>query len=253
MIAAALALGVVIGLALGGLGGGGSILTVPVLVYLLDLTPQQATTASLVIVGMTAAAGTAVHTRSGGTRWRTGTLLALAGVPASLLGSVANTRVDPEALLLVFAAVMAVAAAGMLLRASGPTGTQPPTARRLRTRALWLVGAGLVVGFLTGFLGVGGGFVVVPALVVLLGMPMRAAVGTSLLVIALNSVVALGARAGTGSYDWPVIVPFAVGAVLASVVGARLAHRLPAVTLTRSFAMLLLIVAAYVAAQVLLG
>lgn len=249
---AALALGVVIGLTLGALGGGGSILTVPALVYLLDLTPQQATTASLVIVGVTAAVGTAVHARHGGTRWRSGGLLALAGVPASLLGSVLNARVDPDLLLLVFAVVMTAAAVGMLLRSRGPVSASPAAAPRRRKRALQLVVAGLLIGFLTGFLGVGGGFVVVPALVVLLSMPMRMAVGTSLLVIALNSAVALGARAGTGSYDWDVIVPFTVGAVVASVVSARVAHRLPAAALTRSFAVLLLLVAGYVAAQVLL-
>lgn len=252
MIAAALALGVLIGLTLGALGGGGSILTVPALVYLLDLTPQEATTASLVIVGVTAAVGTAAHARHGGTRWRSGGLLALAGVPASLLGSLLNTRVDPDVLLLAFAAVMTVAAVGMLLRSRGPGGAHPAPVARRRTRAAQLVVAGLLIGFLTGFLGVGGGFVVVPALVVLLSMPMRMAVGTSLLVIALNSAVALGARTGTGTYDWEVIVPFTVGAVVASVVSARLAHRLPAAALTRSFAVLLLLVAGYVAAQVLL-
>lgn len=252
MIAAALALGVLIGLTLGALGGGGSILTVPALVYLLDLTPQEATTASLVIVGVTAGVGTAAHARHGGTRWRSGGLLALAGVPASLLGSLLNARVDPDALLLAFAAVMTVAAVGMLLRSRGPGPVHPAPVARRRKRAAQLVVAGLLIGFLTGFLGVGGGFVVVPALVVLLSMPMRTAVGTSLLVIALNSAVALGARTGTGTYDWEVIVPFTVGAVVASVVSARLAHRLPAAALTRSFAVLLLLVAGYVAAQVLL-
>ena len=252
MIAGALALGILIGLTLGALGGGGSILTVPALVYLLDLTPQQATTASLVIVGVTAAAGTVAHGRHGGTRWTAGGLLALAGVPASLLGSLLNARVEPDVLLLAFAAVMTVAAVGMLLRSRGGEATSPPPAPNRRRRAMQLVLAGLLIGFLTGFLGVGGGFVVVPALVVLLSLPMRQAVGTSLLVIALNSAVALGARATTGTYEWDVILPFTAGAVAASLVSARLAHRLPATALTRAFALLLLLVAGYVAAQVLL-
>ena len=252
MIAVAVALGVAIGLTLGALGGGGSILTVPALVYVLGLTPQEATSASLVIVGMTAVAGAASHARSGGTRWRAGGLLALLGVPASVLGSRLNARVDPDLLLLSFAALMLVAAAGMLLRGSGtaPEASAQRSRRSLRG-SLTLLVAGLGIGFLTGFLGVGGGFVVVPVLVVLLGMPMSVAIGTSLLVIALNSAVALGARAGTGAFDWSVIVPFTLAAVVASAAGAAAARRLPTSALSRAFGVLLLLVAGYVVGQVL--
>lgn len=254
MIAAAVALGLAIGLTLGALGGGGSILTVPALVYLLDLTPQEATSASLVIVGVTAVAGAVSHTRSGGTRWRAGGLLALLGIPASVLGSRLNARVDPDVLMLSFAGLILVAAAGMLLRRSGSAPDPGPTRGRRSLRgSLTLLAAGLGIGFLTGFLGVGGGFVVVPVLVILLGMPMGVAVGTSLLVIALNSAVALGSRAGTGSFAWEVIVPFTAAAVVASTAGAAVARRLPTSSLSRAFGVLLLLVAGYVAGQVLLG
>lgn len=119
---------------------------------------------------------------------------------------------------------------------------------------LRLVAAGLVVGFLTGFLGVGGGFVIVPALVLALRMPMPAAVGTSLLVIALNSAVALAARAGAGSgFVWSVIVPFTVAAVLGSLLGGRAARRISPSTLTRAFGGLLVAVALYVATRAVLA
>ena len=268
MIAGALGLGLLVGLALGGLGGGGSVLTVPALVLVLGLTAQEATTASLVIVGTTAAAATVGHARAGHTRWRAGALLALVGAPASLLGSVLNRRADQDVLLLAFAALVLVAAAGMLLRArSGGRGplprspdAAPPagggmlTATRPRTRrVVQLVAAGLGIGLLTGFLGVGGGFVVVPVLVVLLGVPMPVAVGTSLLVISLNSAIALAARVGHGVVVWDVVVPFTAAAVAGSLAGERVAGRVDAARLTAAFAGLLVAVAVAVAAQAVLG
>ena len=282
MIAGAVALGLLIGLSLGALGGGGSILTVPALVFVLGLSAQEATTASLVIVGVTAAAASAGHARSGHTKWRSGFLLAAIGVPASLAGTVLNRRVDPDVLLLSFAALMLVAAVGMLLRArsvsrrqapvepsqpaspdasggSTATATQArpahavPAARSRLGHAWRLAAAGLGIGFLTGFLGVGGGFIVVPVLVVLLSTPMPVAVGTSLLVISLNSAVALAARAGHGSFDWNVIVPFTIAAVAGSLAGKRAADRISPNKLTVAFAVLLVAVAVYVAVQAVLG
>lgn len=282
MILGAVALGLLIGLSLGALGGGGSILTVPALVYVLSLPARQATTASLVIVGVTAAAAAVGHARSGHTRWGSGLLLTTVGVPASLLGTSLNRRVQPDVLLLSFAALMLVAAVAMLVRAlrsrtadsvepphledehargSGTrtltrprTGTPVPTRSRSRAgQAMRLGAAGLGIGFLTGFLGVGGGFIVVPALVVLLGTPMPVAVGTSLLVISLNSAVALAARAGSGSFDWTVIVPFTAGAVAGSLAGKRVADRVNPDKLTVAFAVLLVAVAVYVAARAALG
>jgi len=258
----ALGLGVLIGLVIGALGGGGSILTVPALVFVVGLSAQAATTASLVIVGITAAVAALGHARSGSTRWRTGFLLAAAGVPASVLGSVLTRSVDQSALLLAFAALRLVAAAGMLVRThhgdephdvAGPRATTTAVRPARARTALRLGGAGALIGFLTGFLGVGGGFVIVPVLVLALHFPMPAAVGTSLLVIALNSAVALAARAAHGAYDWDVIIPFTAAAVVGALFGKRVSDRLPAATLTRAFAVLLLLVAAYVAVRALQG
>jgi uncharacterized membrane protein YfcA len=273
MILGALALGVLIGLSLGALGGGGSILTVPTLVFVLGLTAQQATAGSLVIVGVTAAIASVGHARARNTRWVKGATLALVGVPASILGSKLNRDVDPDLLLLAFAILMVVAAMGMLLRASptsptvpqeaqpgnGTTGTLTRTHAPLTTApaalstAVRVIAAGLGIGFLTGFLGVGGGFIIVPVLVVLLRYDMPVAVGTSLLVIALNSAVALVARLGHGGLVWHVVLPFTFAAVAGSLGGKRLADRIDPGSLTRAFAVLLLAVAAYVGIRAGIG
>lgn len=256
MILGALALGLLIGLSLGALGGGGSILTVPALVFVLGLSAQEATTGSLVIVGVTAAIASVEHARAGHTRWRRGLTLAAFGVPASLLGTSANRHADPDLLLLAFAALMLVAAAGMLVRAQhidDAPASGGTTLVRTRVSTTKLAVAGLGIGLLTGFLGVGGGFVIVPVLVVLLGFEMPVAVGTSLLVIALNSGVALAARAQHGTFVWSVIVPFTIAAITGSVVGERVSQRIPARGLTLRFAGLLVLVAGYVGVRALLG
>ena len=260
MTALALGLGLLIGVTLGALGGGGSILTVPVLVYLLGESPQSATTASLVIVGVTSAAAAVGHARGHRVRWLAGAVVGAVGVPASLLGTRLNAEVDPDVLLVSFAALMVVAAAAMLLRTLKGTSTPDEDDEQLRgagTRAprtaVKVVVAGLVVGFLTGFLGVGGGFVIVPALVLALGYDMPVAVGTSLLVISLNSGVALVARGAEGSFSWAVIVPFTLAAVVGSSGGKRLADAASGTMLTRAFAVLLLLVAGYVLARAGLG
>ncbi len=264
MLLAAVGLGLAIGVVIGALGGGGSVLSVPVLVFALGLGAQEATTASLVIVGVTAAAAAISYARSGHTRWRTGLTLAAAGIPASVLGSYLNRSVEENVLLLAFAAVMLLAAAGMLLRTQPgdepPDRPEPsapaarPDLRRPGRLLSWrLVSAGLVIGFLTGFLGVGGGFVIVPVLVLGLGLALPAAVGTSLLVIALNSGVALAARSVGGSFAWEVIVPFTTAAVAGSLLGKRVADRLPSAVLTRAFAVLLVLVAGYVVVRAVPG
>ncbi|WBC16444.1 sulfite exporter TauE/SafE family protein [Micromonospora sp. WMMA1998] len=256
--AAAGGLGLLIGLVLGALGGGGAILTVPALVYLLGESAQEATTSSLVIVGLTAVVGMAGHARSHRVRWGTGAVFGGVGVPAAFAGSLANRHVEQHVLLLGFAALMAVAAIGMLAQSRG--GTEPceadgPTvpSRSTPAGAAKVVAAGLAVGFLTGFLGVGGGFLIVPALVLAVGLPMPAAVGTSLLVIAVNSAASLLARTGSTHYDWAVITPFTLAAMVASLAGKRVADRLPPTATTRAFAALVLLVAAFIGVRTATG
>ncbi|POX37696.1 integral membrane family protein [Streptomyces sp. Ru73] len=241
----ALAAGAVVGLALGALGGGGSVLAVPALIYLLGFPPAAATTASLLIVTATSLTALYAHARAGNVRWRAGALFAAAGlVPAALAGAVA-ARLPHWLLTLAFAAVAALAAVRMLRCARPDDGPprQPSAVRPVRA-----AGSGAGLGALTGLLGVGGGFLAVPALVTVLAFEMRAAVGTSLLVISANSLASLATRGATASgLDWAVIAPFTATAVLGAWDGKRLAAKASGPVLQRAFAVVLLAVAAFMA------
>lgn len=188
----ALIAGAVIGLALGALGGGGSVLAVPALIYLLGFTPAAAATASLIIVTATSATALYTHATSGNVRWKTGALFAAAGMVPAIAAATLAARLPEAVLTAAFAAIAALAALRML---KPPDPDQQPRPVRPARAA----GAGAGLGAVTGFLGVGGGFLAVPALVSVLGLRMRAAVGTSLLVITVNSLAALAARAGTST------------------------------------------------------
>ncbi|HEU5474920.1 MAG TPA: sulfite exporter TauE/SafE family protein [Actinophytocola sp.] len=258
MLLVALPAGLLIGLTLGVLGAGGSILTIPVLVYLLGQDPHQATTASLIIVGLAAAAGAVVHGRAGRVRFGTGLVFGLLGAAGSYLGSRASAAVDPAVLLLGFAVLLLVAAMAMLPRLrrgrrqppapAGMSGTTITVVdRRLVVRT---VAAATVVGLLTGFFGVGGGFIVVPALALALGLDTATAVGTSLVVITVNSATALASRVATQplTLDWPLLAVFVVAAVAGVLAGNRVAGRLNSRQLTIAFVVLLVLVAGYTAA-----
>lgn len=234
----ALVAGAVIGLALGALGGGGSVLAVPALIYLLGFTPVEATTASLVIVAFTSVAALPAHARDGRVRWSTGVLFTAAGTGPAMLGGALAGRLPETALTAAFAVVVAAAALRML-RARPLADTVVP----VRPGRAAAAGAGL--GAVTGVLGVGGGFLAVPALVGVLGLRMREAVGTSLLVITVNSLAALAMRAGTlDTLDWAVVGPFVGAAVLGAWDGKRLAAKVSGGTLQRIFAGVLSAVAA---------
>ncbi|MFE1320445.1 sulfite exporter TauE/SafE family protein [Kitasatospora phosalacinea] len=320
----ALAAGAVVGLALGGLGGGGSMLAVPALIYLIGLTPGTATTASLLIVAVTSLTGLVAHARAGRVRWREGLLFGAAGLPFAALGGALSRHLPGPALTAAFALLAALAAWRMLasgrrtaggaadgigdigpgvgdigrgdgrgngreggreggpggaarpavpapgvpaVRTSGgagaavalatemipagtnsvpapPPGVAGPAPRvPVPARRAALAGAGL--GAATGVLGVGGGFLAVPALVSFLAFPMAEAIGTSLLVITLNSLAALLPRLGAAAeIPWSTVGPFAAAAVLGAWDGKRLAAKLSGRTLQRLFAGALLAVAA---------
>ncbi|MHB8488624.1 MAG: sulfite exporter TauE/SafE family protein [Candidatus Dormibacteria bacterium] len=253
----ALPLGLLIGVTLGALGGGGSILTVPALVYAIGENAQRATAASLVIVGVTALTGTFRHARSGRVRWVPGMVFAVVGVGGSVVGSILNTLINPNVLLLGFAGVMLLAAGAMVRRSPAQDlahVTAPRVAGRglSAKRILGVAAVGTVVGFMAGFFGVGGGFVVVPGLVLALGFGMPEAVGTSLLVIALNSIAALAARGGVAAVDWRIVIPFTAAAVTGSLLGGGLTGRVPASVLERIFAALLVVIAVYMATRSIL-
>jgi uncharacterized membrane protein YfcA len=240
----ALGAGAVTGLALGALGGGGSVLAVPALIYLLGFTPAAATTASLVVVTVTSATALVAHAREGAVRWRAGAVFAAAGVVPAAVGGAVSRQLPATLLTGAFAVLAAVAALRMLSPAAAGSTTPAPA------RASRVAGAGAGLGAVTGVLGVGGGFLAVPSLVNVVGLRMRAAIGTSLLVITINSVTALAARAGSAAdVDWSAVGPFAGAAVLGAWDGRRLAARLSAGTLQRLFAYALLAVAAFMLAD----
>jgi uncharacterized membrane protein YfcA len=247
--------GLLIGLSLGALGGGGSILTVPALVYLLRQQPHAATTGSLLIVGITALAGMAAHWRGGRVRPVQGITFGVLGIAGSYAGTRLSASIGPDLLLTLFAVLMLAAAAAMLRRRA-PAGKSPPAIQPVPSggprggvaarKAIRVAAAATGVGLLTGFFGVGGGFVIVPALVLALGFEMPAAVGTSLLVIAVNSASALAARLGGGvSLDWPLLGVFILAALAGALAGNRIASRVSAARLGAAFTGLLIAVAVY--------
>jgi uncharacterized membrane protein YfcA len=275
-------LGFLIGLSLGALGGGGSILAVPALVYAAGQDPKGATTTSLVLVTITALIGIIPHWRAGRVRVGAGVVFGLAGVGGSLVGSAWNEAVDADVLLLAFSMLMLVAAYAMWRRLAasakaGPTSegatptlsapgaadgatttvtTAPATTTAVRldlATAVKVVIAGSFIGLLTGFFWVGGGFVIVPALVLALGFTMPEAVGTSLLVIAVNSTVALTTRLPSGSVDWGTVVPFTIASLIGVFVGSRLASTRDPSVLQKWFVVLLVVVAAYTAVSSVLA
>jgi uncharacterized protein len=253
-------LGFLIGVTLGAVGGGGSILAVPMLVYAAGIAPKRATTASLILVGLTALVGLAAQLRAHRVRVVAGIVFSLSGLAGSIAGTQINQGIDANLLLLAFSGLMGAAAVVMTIRRHEASrtvelfGETPASNASVATwprvdaaTVLKLIVAGTVVGFLTGLFGVGGGFVIVPALVLVLGYDMPIAAGTSLLVIALNSLIALVQRSGGDPVPWNAIIEFGIAAVPGVVVGTWLSRRVEAATLSRWFVVLLVVVATYTA------
>jgi hypothetical protein len=250
---AASPLGFAIGVSLGALGGGGSILAVPVLVYVAGQSVPAATSSSLVLVIIGSLVGIVPHWRNHRVHWPLALVFAGVGLFGTAVGSQLNTRVDPDVLLLMFAGVLAVAGV-MMYRNARRGGQRSARAARWRLRrGAEITLAGSAVGFLTGFFGVGGGFVVVPTLVLVLGVPMTDAAGTSLAVILINSVTALAMRAGNSTIETDVLVPFALATIAGVATGARLAGRTDAKRLQMAFVGLIGLVAVYVGTRATLS
>lgn len=243
VLAEATLLGVPVGLALGLVGGGGSILTVLILVGVLGMSPHFATSASLVIVAANASSALWTYMRDQLVKCRVAVSLVVGGVLGTALGTLLNQRVDPKILTLAFAVLMVVVALSMLRNRIGARA-HPESAHVSLPK---LFAAGTLVGLTTGFFGVGGGFVIVPALLSL-GLSMRQAVPTSLLVIVLNSLIALEMRV-IGGAEVPLGYAFLmiVGGVAGSALAVKLAPKLGNTGLTRTFALFVLVLAVYLA------
>ena len=245
MFVLVLALSVLIGLSLGVLGGGGSILTVPILVYVAGLDPREAIATSLFVVGVTSAAGVVSHARGGRVMWRTGLLFGLAGMAGAFVGGLVGGHAPGQLLLLAFALMMVATSLAMLrgrrTRAGAKKHAELPLFRVLLD--------GAVVGLVTGLVGAGGGFLVVPALALLGGLPMSVAVGTSLVVIAMKSFAGLAGYLTSVQLDWGLTLGVTATAVVGSVVGGRLAGRIPEATLRRGFGWFVLVMGVFVLVQ----
>jgi hypothetical protein len=233
------AMGVILGL----LGGGGSILTVPILVYALGIEAHAAISLGLILVGGTALIGVFLHQEAAPVAWKEGLLFVCFGAPLNLLGTYFSQHVSSTALLLLFGILMGISGTAMLYKRSEP---QNSTAQR----SIWpLVLASGTVGFLAGFLGVGGGFLIVPSLVLFLQIPIKSATGTALLIIAANSVLALFGHRHSLKVDWALLLELLGPALLATYLGVKLTEKLSAQQLRRVFAAFVILMGLFMVAS----
>jgi uncharacterized protein len=244
---AAIPFGVGIGLSLGMLGGGGSVLAVPVLVYILGQNVHQATTASLVVVTAGALVGGVRHARDGHVCWRHAFAFTAGALPGAFAGTALGQAVSGSALIAGFALIMFAAAGAMWRKAPARAGAaETPAPRCPPLRLARGLAAGLLIGLMTGFFGVGGGFLIVPTLTLALAFSMRPAIGTSLAIITATSVIALAAHLAAGrTLDFFVTIAMIAPVIAGALVGGHLARRLPQRLLGTGFATLVVLVGAY--------
>ena len=240
MNALALLGAVAIGLSLGLTGAGGSILTLPVLVYLAGIPPREAVGLSLLIVGSAALVGAWQRARTGDVHFKAAGMFVLSGMIGAAAGAKLTPLLSSSALMITFAVLMVVVAVRMLF----PSKSAPQAAPECNPLRCFLAGG--VVGVLTGFLGVGGGFLLMPALAHFARLPLRVATGTSLAVIACNSAAGFVAHLGDAPTPWLLAGVFAGIAAAGVLVGGNVASKLPDKVLRRGFAILVLVTAGFV-------
>ncbi|MFN3397404.1 MAG: sulfite exporter TauE/SafE family protein [Sulfurimicrobium sp.] len=258
MIFLAIISGAVTGIVLGLLGSGGSIIAVPALLYLLHVEPKQAIAMSLGIVAITATIAAFDNWRRGNVDVRVAAVFGLFGVVGTFGGTRLGVHI-PVALQLGLFALVMLAAAWRMLRTKKQLQLQPAQlagaggpavdiveSENLKTHLGQIALLGIGVGALTGLVGVGGGFLIVPALVLLSGVPMKTSIGTSLAIVAANSSTGFAGYFGVVPVEWGLMVSFATVTVVGSFVGTRLAHRFSQETLKRSFGVFLIFVASYI-------
>jgi uncharacterized membrane protein YfcA len=248
----AIPFGVAIGVVVGAVGGGGAILALPILVYPLSQGVSSASTASLVVVAMAASAGAGIQARRGHLCRRVALAFSAPAGVGAYLGTVANEAVGARALILAFVPVM-VAAAAITYARGGREGRGAPERSgcpegRLGVAAL----SGFAVGVMTGFFGVGGGFLIVPALTVLIALPMRRAIATSLAIVTLTGLAALASHLARGAQpDWPLTLLLCAGAVAGAALGSFAGRGLSPRALSRAFALIVAAVSAFLLIDVL--
>lgn len=242
-----LGLGALVGISLGLLGGGGSILTVPILTYVAAMDPREAIAASLFIVGVTSAVSTLSHARAKRVQWKTGLIFGIAGMAGAFIGGLLGGYI-PGTVLMVLFAIMMLATSTAMIRGR-KSRNRPGRDESKPLPLIRILSDGFLVGIATGLVGAGGGFLIVPALNLLGGLPMAVAVGTSLLVIALKSGAGLAGYLFSVQLSWPLVLSFTGVAVLGSIFGTRLAGLIPETALRRGFGIFVLLTGAFVLVQ----
>jgi len=253
MLLLAIPFGLAIGLIVGAVGGGGAILALPVLVYVLGEGVGPASTASLIVIALAAAVGAGARARHGQVCWRLALLFSAPAAVGSLGGALLSAEASPRVLILSFVPVMLVAAGATWQRSGSEHADEDSDCPPAKS---WVVaGAGLVVGAMTGFFGVGGGFMIVPVLVLALGLAFRRAVATSLVIISLTGCAALASHLATGATpDFGVTASLAASTMVGALLGTAVADRLPQQALARGFAIIVALLAVFLLADaVLLG
>jgi uncharacterized membrane protein YfcA len=245
VLAAAIAPGVLIGAALGLLGGGGSVLTVPIFVYVLGFPPKEAIAMSLAVVAVTSAFGAASHWRAGNVNIRVAALFGAVAMVGTSVGVQLGRFVPGTVQLVIFGAVMLAAAVFMLRGRPRRDDLIATTQVEPRMALVKALPGGLLVGSLTGVVGVGGGFLIVPALV-LMRMSLREAVGTSLLIITGTCIVGFVGYLGHVRLDWTAVVLVAAGTLPGIGLGSYLHRFVPQSVLRRGFAAFLVLMAAFI-------
>ncbi len=253
MLMMTLLAGAATGIVLGLFGSGGSIVTVPALLYLLHVEPKQAIAMSLGIVAVTAAISALDNWHRGNVDVRVAFVFGLFGILGTFIGTRLGVHMPASLQLGMFSAVMLIAAWRMLRRKkrqplqSAADDSTPLDVEEARIKAhlgqIALLGMG--VGVLTGLVGGGGGFLIVPALVLVSGIPMKTAIGTSLVIVAANASTGFAGYLGIVSMDWSTMATFSAVTVASSFIGTRMSHRLSHAVLRRSFAVFLIFVAVY--------
>lgn len=242
-------LAIAVGLSLGMLGGGGSILTVPILLYVAGLQAHEAIATSLLVVGATSIAAVIPHAKGNRVRYQTGLLFGAASMIGAYGAGRVAKHVPAAVLLLLFGGMMLVTAVAMMRGRREPAGSEPAKEAVEKLPYLKILAEGLVVGAFTGLVGAGGGFLVVPALVLLGRLPMPDAVGTSLLVIAMKSLAGFAGYLGSVHIDWTLALIVTAAAVSGSFFGARLAGKVSPELLRKAFAWFVVVMAVFILSQ----
>lgn len=229
-----------VGLSLGLLGGGGSILTVPILVYALNMDPKLSIALSLAIVGTTTLFGVYEHYRHKNIKFKLAFLFGGFAIPGTFLGSYLSQFISGNTQLIIFAIVMMTAAIFMF------KGKKEVTNENQNFNYPLIIISGLFVGVMTGLIGVGGGFLIVPALMFFTKTQMRQAVGTSLLIISINSFFGFMSYIQLITIPWLFLIKFTVSSILGILIGARLANKVPQEKLKKIFAIFLVVMGIFI-------